>query len=199
MKTKIPLFTKIALGLIAVVLLAAAPRASAVPITFSGGSGTPLSFSLAAPVSYTITAPAVAGSAPLFIIQNTGNLNFGSAITGSITFSINGGLAQTLTDAGSGFPGGVVTANDLLFARSGASPSLSIGDVVTLTAGTWTTDDNIAAAAPGSGNYTTFLIDDRGNLISANGVVSTPEALSTLWLALPLIGGMVAMRRRSTA
>src|SRR5262249_54010492 len=151
------LFTKIALGLIAVVLLAAAPRASAVPITFSGGSGTPLSLSLAAPVSYTITAPAALGTAPIFIVQNTGNLNFGSAITGSITFSINGGLAQTLLSAGSGFPAGVVTANDLLFAGQ-ISVSLSIGDVVTLTAGTWTTNDNITAAAPSSGNYTTFLV-----------------------------------------
>lgn len=177
-------------------IFAATPRASAVPVTFSGGSVTPLSFSLAAPVSYTITG-APSGNAPFFVFQNTGNLAFGSSIISTITFSVNSGPAQALSIADSGTTGGVITANDLFF--NGALPMLNIGDVVTLTAGSWTTISPVVPAAPANGSYTTFITDGFGNVISTNGVsgFSTPESLSTLWLALPLVG-MFAVRRRFT-
>ena len=196
--------TKKSLILIAVAaigIFSAAPRALAVPITFSGGSGTPLSLSLAAPISYTINAtlnPTLATSGPVFIIQNTGNLSFNNlSFSSSITFSINAGPAQTLSFASSGFSGGVITGNDLFF--YGSVFGLNVGDVVTLTTGTWTTNNNVAAAAPASGSYTTFITDSFGNLISTNGISgpSVPESLSGLWLALPVMG-MMAMRRRRT-
>ena len=195
--------TKKSLILIAVAtigIFSAAPRALAVPITFSGGSGTPLSLSLAAPISYTINAtldPTLGAAAgPVFIIQNTGNLSFNNlSFSSSITFSINAGPAQTLSFASSGFSGGVITGNDLFF--YGSVFGLNVGDVVTLTTGTWTTNNNVAAAAPASGSYTTFITDSFGNLISTNGISgpTVPESLSGLWLALPVMG-MMAMRRR---
>jgi hypothetical protein len=193
MKTKTALFAKITLAFAAILLLSAVPRAAAVPVTFSGGSGTPLSFSLAAPVSYTITTAPSGG--PFFLFQNAGN-PFSALpipITSSITFSINGGSAQILNKANSGASGGVITANDLFF--FGFVIPFNVGDVVTLTAGTWTTTSNVAAAAPANGDFRTFIFDNGLFPVSTNGVSGVPESFSTLWLALPLVG-MVAMRRR---
>ena len=192
---KAPLLSKIALALTTFALLSAVPLASAIPVTFSGGSNSPLSFSLAAPVSYTIIATSP-DAKPFFLFQNTGNLSFGDGITSSITFSVNSGPAQTLNFAGSGLTAGVVTPNDLIFA--GTFVPLNIGDVVALSAGTWTTNNPVAAAAPANGSYETFIVDDFGVLLSTNGTsgpASVPEAFSTLWLALPLLSTF-AMRRR---
>lgn len=41
--------------------------------------------------------------------------------------------------------------------------------------GTWTTAGNIAAAAPASGSYTTFITDNLGNLLSTNGTSGFPH------------------------
>jgi hypothetical protein len=195
MKTKASLLPKIAFALATLAVLSAAPRASAVPVTFSGGSGSPLTFSLATPVSYTITTGTGAG--PVFVFQNVGlSSTFFSNISGSMTFSINGGLAQTLFNTGPNVAAGSVTASDLVF--YGSFGALNVGDVILLSAGTWTSGLNFSPAAPANGSYNTFVADATYTRISGNGTsgfVPAPENLSTLWLALPLVG-MFAARRR---
>jgi hypothetical protein len=182
----------------AIVIFSAAPRAVAIPVTFSGGSGTPLSFSLANPVSYTITtaAPIMYFVAPVFVFKNTGAPYFSGLIasTSTMRFSVNGGPAQVISFAGANNTAGTFPPNDLIF--SGPHVALNVGDVVTLSAGILTSFDNVAGAAPANGSYSTFIYDLTGKLLSTEGVsgAPAPESLSTLWLALPVVG-MVALRR----
>jgi hypothetical protein len=167
MRTKIPFFAKTALVLAALTSFSPSLHATTAQVTFSGGSGAPLSFSLKAPVTYTVTA-APTNLAPYFVFRNTENLNFAVPISGSITYSVNGGPAQTLVIARSGFSIGELAVEDLFF--YGTFIALNVGDVVTLTAGTCTTTGNVAAAAPANGSYTTLIFD-------GNGVPITEEVL----------------------
>jgi hypothetical protein len=196
MKTNAPLLAKIALGFATIVILvAAAPRASAVPVTFSGGNGAALSFSLSAPVTYTITTNPT-GVAPFFIFQNVGTVNFFSAISSSITFSVNGGPDQTLLTAQSGIFANDVNGADLILGNPFLP--LNIGDVVVLSAGTWTTISGYFGVTPANGSFNTFLTDSFLLRISTDGISGSapvPESLSTLWLALPLVGMLGARRR----
>ena len=192
--------SKIFFGLAAAVAISCAPQVSAVPVTFSGGSGTPLSFTLTEPVTYLITASVPFGGAPFFILQNVGSNIFPTSaplLTGDITFTVNGGSPISIgviTQA----VAGVVTVNDLLFwAPDGpntvnAIPGVSIGDTIVLSAGTLTTTSDVVAPAPHSGVFNTFITDGNGNLISAPS--SVPDSLSTLWVGLPL-AGMFAVAR----
>ena len=197
--------SKILFGSAAAVAISCAPQVSAVPVTFSGGSGTPLSFTLTEPVTYLITASAPFGTAPFFILQNVGSNIFPTSaplLTGDITFTINGGspisIGVITQVVDFGFPLGVLTVNDLLFwAPDGpntvnAIPGVSIGDTIVLSAGTLTTTSDVVAPAPPSGVFNTFITDGNGNLISAPSNV--PDSLSTLWLGLPL-AGMFAVAR----
>jgi hypothetical protein len=199
MKTKTFKIVPKFFGVAVIAALSFAPRASAVPVTFSGGSGTPLSFTLTDPITYLITASATV--APFFIFQNTGN--FGSDfVTGNITFTINAGSPQSITQLDSGVAAGAVTANDA-FLRSTLFPGVSIGDTVILSSGTVTTTSPVAAAAPPSGMYNTFISDGSGIPVSGPGISSAvsgvPDSLSTLWLSLPLIGMFAAARLRRLA
>jgi hypothetical protein len=184
--------SKILFGLAAALAISCAPQVSAVPVTFSGGSGTPLSFTLTEPVTYLITANSPFGSAPFFILQNVGSNIFPTSapfLTGDITFTINGGspisIGQITQIVDFGFPIGVLTVNDLLFWVPDL-PGVSIGDTIVLSAGTLTTTSDVVAPAPPSGVFNTFITDGNGNLISAPS--SIPDSFSTLWLGLPLAG-----------
>src|SRR4029077_16184578 len=191
--------SKILFGLAAAVAISCAPQVCAVPVTFSGGSGTPLSLTLTDPVTYLITASVPFGGAPFFILQNVGSNIFPTSaplLAGDITFTINGGspisigVITQIVDLG--FPIGVLTVNDLLFwAPQGpntvnAIPGVSIGDTIVLSVGTLTTTSDVVAPAPPSGVFNTFITDGNGNLISAPS--SVPDSFSTLWLGLPLAG-----------
>jgi hypothetical protein len=99
---------------LASLLALALPSASAVPVTFSGGPGTPLSMTLQLPVTYTITADYVGsggfivtkGGSPvavnfpiLFVFEDTGNFFGGSGSAGAtsdINFTINAGPPHLL-------------------------------------------------------------------------------------------------------
>ena len=199
MKTKTFKILPKLFGVALIAALSFAPRANAVSVTFSGGSGTPLSFTLTDPITYLITASAA--TAPFFIFQNTGN--FGSDfVTGNITYTINAGSPQSISQLISGASAGAVTPNDA-FLRSATFPGVSIGDTVILSAGTVTTNSAVAAAAPPSGMYNTFISDGAGNPISGPGISSpvsgVPDSLSTLWLCLPLAGMFAAARLRRLA
>jgi hypothetical protein len=200
MRTKTLLLPKIIFGFAAIAAISAVPQTSAVPVTFSGGSGTPLSFSLAQPITYAIT---VNGLGPYFVFQGVGNpFNTGfSDISGTITYSVNGGAPIPFGGSGSnmasGFSNGSITPNDLYFSPMDLY-AFNIGDMVVLSAGTLTTANNVPGSAA-SGSYSTFIAGADGATISSPGTVSAvPEALSTVWLGLPLFVMLATRRLRAT-
>jgi hypothetical protein len=157
---------------------------AAVPISFSGGSGSPLSMTLPYPVSYTITADHSPFHGPVFVFDSVGDL-FGNsfpAVTGTISFSIDGGLPLALDYVNSGVFVGSISGDDIY--ASGPIGPIAIGSVVTLSAGTLTTNTNVAAAAPASGLYETRITSHNGLTMSTPGVaVPEPATLSLLVIA----------------
>jgi hypothetical protein len=194
-----PSFIRLRHALLVSLLLAicaSSARAQA-NFTFSGGNGAPLTITLNSPVLYTITT-ASSSNAPLFDFQSVGNIFHGSPVSlaGSIAFSINGGAAQMLNTLNSGAFTGIIRQADFL--AYGPLPGVSVGNVVTLTAGSLTTTSNVAAAPPANGSYQTFITDGNGSTLEAVNGIAVPEPSS---LALATLGGaglllMLARRLR---
>jgi hypothetical protein len=148
-------------------------------LTFSGGSGTPLSTTLQTAVTYTITTGnCTFNKGPFFTFQNVGNPigNTLTSVTGTINYSVAGGTSQPITNENSGFSlfPGAIMPNDLYI--YGALPGLNGGVTVILSAGTITTTGNVAAAKPANGSFTTFITDSEGVICSSNGVSLPPTA-----------------------
>lgn len=193
-----------ALG-VGLAILATAPAANAqANLSFSGGSGAPLTIGLLNLVSYTVTAAGTVNNAPLFVFQSVGNLfgNSSSTVTSTLTYRVNGGTAQTIQRINSGLTGLDLAATDVYI--NGFLIGVNIGDIVTLTSGTLTTNNSVAAAAPVAGSFTTFLATDGTRTrISNNGVagavVAAPEPGSIALLGIGFAGmtGVVARRKRS--
>lgn len=165
-------------------------------LTFSGGSGTPLTMTIAAPITYTITTTSPV--APIFAFQGVGNpfLDTLPSVTATMTFSINGGAAQTINGINSGYTGGSLATNDVYI--FGSFPGVTTGDTVFLTAGTITTITNIAAAAPANGAFDTVIVRGNGDKISTLGSSSSaaPEPGTLALLALGTALGIVARRKK---
>src|SRR5688500_5438005 len=82
-------------GLLLAGPLAPAARAALVPMSFSGGSGSPLTITLSEPVGYTVTAPPFIGV--LFDFKRVGNVFGGTLnVSGTITYTVNGGAPITI-------------------------------------------------------------------------------------------------------
>jgi hypothetical protein len=193
MKTlKQPFTARFALHILAACALlafAGAARAAAI-LSFSGGNGTPLALTLNLPVSYTINA-APTGSEPFFLFKSVGNvLGSQQGLSGSISYSVNGGSAHAITAENSGVATGIIAANDLYF--FGTSSTLANGDVVTLTGGTVTTTGNVASAPPAGGSFATLLTDSNGAQVSTAGI-TVPEP--TTW-GLLCLGATALLRCR---
>lgn len=167
------------------------PACAAVMVNFSGGGGAPLSLTLPQPLSYTINANGTGG--PFFIFDGAGNVFAGASqtLTGDITYAIDGGSPTAITFMNSGAAVNSMTPDDLFMNPTGL-PGETIGQVFTLTAGTLTTTSNVAAAAPPSGFYETWIVNNSGVKVSANGVIA-PEPTTLGLLSLAAIG---LMRRR---
>ena len=100
---------------------------------FSGGNGSPLTITLLQPVSYTITT---GSSQTAFVFEAAvagGDANYYAPLSGTITYTVNGGTPRILTHVNSGGSGDDLSADDLFI--FGAVVPLSAGDVVTLSAG----------------------------------------------------------------
>ena len=191
------------------------PTASAVPVTFSGGNGTPLNMTLLQPVTYTITA-GLAGELR-FVFEDTGNFASGpensvTQATSDINFTINAGIPGdpmnrlgSLIPSDPVIPSDPITPNDLFVFNASSLNAVLIGDTVVLSAGTLTTASadgpiSIPQAPPVGTDFSTFIVghlDPVSVRISGPGTVgsvSVPDSLSTLWLGLP-IGVMLAVAR----
>lgn len=148
-------------------------------LTFSGGNGTPLSITLQQSVTYTINSSLCSsGNGSVFVFDEAGTFSSSDRppVTGTITFSINGGAAQTFNQIGSDVNLGNVTTNDIYLL--GTFQSVSNGSTVTLSAGTLTTTNNVAVAPFANGSFTTFIVGSLATRCSANGVAVTPTAAS---------------------
>ncbi|MEJ7701592.1 MAG: carboxypeptidase-like regulatory domain-containing protein [Pyrinomonadaceae bacterium] len=156
-------------------------------LTFSGGNGTPLSITLLRPVTYEIsngsclTTFGNSNSGPLFLFDEAGN-PFGGTLTnftGSITYSVNGGTAQSITRGNSGTTSGDRTPNDI-FVTGATLQQLNVASRIVLSAGTITTTGNVAAAPPANGNFTTFITNNVSTRCSTNGVSALPPTAASV-------------------
>lgn len=176
-----PLFYYLA----ALLILPCGSARGAAILSFSGGNGTPLKLTLAAPVAYTITSSTPALSGPYFVFQNVGNVfagGFDSAGSSTLTYSVDGGPPQSLTSLGNN-----LTPNPVDLTSLGTQTGATVGSIVRLNAGTFTSSVNVAAAPPLNGSYNTFVIDNNGAAHSGFGV-TVPEPQSALLLASGAVG-----------
>lgn len=182
------------LALLATLLASAAQ--GAVTLSISGGSGTPLNFTLLQSITYTVVEEEEEESmAPLFIFEGTAGSStyLAGNLTGDITFSINGIGNYPITQIFSGHTGGDMTADDI-YLYGGLYP-LNTGDVITISAGTLTTTESLPDAVPAlsGGIAESFLTDGNGVRISPNAV---PEPSAALLGATCIVG---LLRRRRAA
>lgn len=178
-------------------LVAARPAFAQADVTFSGGSGTPLTFTLDDPVSYTVTTAGGGSESPFFIFEDVGNPfnDAGAFVSGSISFTVDGGPSQEIDVVNSGVSAGVVDGNDLYFYSTAADTVFSVGDVVSLS-GSWTTNEDVTSAAPASGEYVTFITDGNGNLLTANGTSGVPDVGSSIAMLAFAAAALIGLRRK---
>jgi hypothetical protein len=174
--------------LAAIALAALAPNANAqANLTFTGGSGTPLTITLLNPVTFNMTGTT---NQVIFVLDSVSTVFNGTiGVGGNITFTVNGGPTQMLTSLQGDVNANDVTTDD--FALFGGIIPSSAGNTVVLSAGTLTTNQNFASTAPTSGTFTTFIVNNSAQRVSSNGVaVTAPEPGS---IGLALVGGIGLM------
>ena len=177
-------------------------------MSFSGGSGSPYVFTLNQSVEYEITtAPTATG--PLFVFKGVGDVfllsedEFDVPVSGTMTYSVNGGPMLTLDFANSGFEQGDVLPADMVFGGPAIYDTdpvgwLKVGDVDRLLSGTLTTTGTFLSALPADADFSTFMVDNYLNRISDYGVsvtaVPEPETYALMLAGLAVVGA--AARRR---
>lgn len=100
-------------------------------LSFSGGSGSPISMTLAAPIHYTINV-APETSAPLFLFQDVGSMFYWPGggevlLTGNLRYSVNGVGDYPMTNISSGVVGGDVGFLDTFLGGAGRGDVGSAG------------------------------------------------------------------------
>lgn len=187
---------------VAITAISFAPRASAVPVTFSGGGGTPLTLTLSEPVTYQITRAAPTGNAPIFVLQDVAIDESGIGLydlSGNVTFSINSGPAQFALPLTSGALLTLVAFGAQNVYLSGSLPGVNVNDTVVISAGTLTTLTPFFAPAPANGDFNTFIADSNGNQISNLGTTNVPDTGSTLMLIGLGLASIGFLRRKIVA
>lgn len=153
-------------------------------LTFEGGNGTPLSITLHQSVVYTINSTVCSSTSSLiFAFDEAGNPfsnTGGREVTGTISFSVNGGNPQQFAFINSGYPlPADLTPNDLYIFNYPLGNQLSPGDIVVLNPGTLTTTtSDIPGAKPANSSYPTFITNGSGARCSNNGVAAGTTAAS---------------------
>jgi hypothetical protein len=158
-------------------------------LVFSGGNGSPLTITLQQSVTYTINNSQCSVRAPFFNFDEAGNAFGSREVTGTMTFSINGGPAQHITETGSGFSDNDVSENDIYV--YGNRTTVSSGSTIVLNAGTITTIENFLDPLPANGSYATFIVNYLGNRCSENGV-----AMGTTAASVSISGRVLTSNRR---
>ncbi len=178
-----------------VVSLCAASAHGETLLTFGGGNDSALTITLNNPIAFVVDQTPV-GGAPFFVFENVGNdFAGGLPVTGSLTYTINGGAAQSLLVATSGSNSNAVTPGDLLL--YGALPGVALTDAVTLNAGTLTTTDTFAGPPPAGGPFTAFLADSQGNAISLTNPVPEPSTWALVAVGLAILAAARVRSRRT--
>jgi len=176
---------------LALPLLACAPSAeAAVTLDTSGGSGAPVTVTLLSPITFTITVQQGV-SAPIFVFDGFG-ADFGGSVTGSITYSVNGGPAKAINYMGYGYANNDMTEDDMYL--YGDFVALNLGDTVVLSAGSLTTSDIMESSVPTDTSSSVFIAQDFGLRISDTAAV-VPEPSSALLLGLGGAGFFLRRRR----
>ena len=187
----------LAVAVLGLAALGASHALAQASLTFGGGLGMPLTLTLNAPVTYVVTM--AAANAPYVVFQSVGNVLGSRPVSGTLTFTINGGAPQSFTYLNSGASGGggaEVPADAFLY---GSMPGLAVGNTVVLNAGTLTTTGNFTGAPPASMSYQTFLTDGNDDKLDAvNGVSAAPEPSTWALMDLGAAGVGLTLRRRAT-
>ena len=184
--------------------LAAASAQAATQITWSGTPGsTPISITLQQSATFNITSSTTSDDFILFVIRGVqatpDSQTFVQEVNTNWTFSINGSGSYSMTGwADNGYTSGAITANDSYIYWSSTVP-LTIGDVVTLNAGTISSTSNGPAdfLLGTNGSYEMFMINASsglgGTLISgAASSIPEPSILGLVGLSV----AFVSLRRR---
>ena len=187
-------------ALACVVFIALSGRARAqADATFSGAMGAPIRLTLNAPVTYLITTASV-NSRLYFDLQGAGSFFTGAtAVTGTITYSVNNGAPATITSFGNSFGFGALGPTDFLLVNLNAANTVAVGDTVRLLAGTLATTSNASGAPPPSRAYQTFVTDGNGTRLDALDGLSVPEPATWALLSCGAAGWVLALRRRVCA
>jgi hypothetical protein len=190
---KHPMKTKslVLLAVLASWLAVTVPKASAVPVEFSGGNSTQLTMTLPQAIEYDITGSETSATVD---IRFTG-LNVQPHLPA-------GPSTITLSLVGDSGPVGLpfeIGANFVSFSLP--SGGLSAGETLVLGVGSFTTF-GLVSTSPVTGDYNTFVTDLNGNTISAPGrvVSSVPDNGSTaMLLGIGFIGIVLTSRCRIAA
>lgn len=187
-------------------------NAQTVYLTFSGGGGSPFVISWSTPIVYTLSGTSVSsGFNPYFVFSGITNISTAVPVDTVATFS--GAPTYSSTGVGSGdgtqtinsfywkTPHGVVGANDMEFRATldTAATILTVGDVITLTAGSLHNNTPYSGIMPISGYYNTFITDaaDGANLGSGSAI---PEPSTyAAFAGLGVLGFAVWRRRKSVS
>ena len=155
-------------------------------LSWGGGNGTPLTFTLAKPVTYTITS---ASTGPTFVFDGALQ-TFGDNsvfLSGTISFSLNGTAAQQVVWVlAAGSQVNALSPDDAYMFLD--RPGVAVGDKITLTAGTLTANANYPGQPPTNGTFSTFIADDDGVKVSGNGSSGPVTAEIKLYAGIKVTG-----------
>jgi hypothetical protein len=166
------------LAIFAAVLLCNSVRGQA-DLTFAGGSGAPLTLTLAQSMRYVINANH-GPYQPTFFFAGVPTTGFGSPIlmNGNVFFTVNSGPPQAVTLLSFGSGGIILAQNSTAIAN--------FGDTITLFAGTLVSTSNVFQASLPSGQYVTYIpgAGATSNQISTNGVpIPEPTSVQLMGIA----------------
>ncbi len=176
-------------------------------ITFSGGSGSPLSITLNEPITFTLNQSY--GESFIYIALDElyptdQPLQFLSNASSSFTLSGLGYSATANNGPIVGWNGGSSDPRDIVFDFVGAG-SLANGAQITLSAGQLVTSGNMTGPLPTAASFSVWLRHNNGgvltpisNQVSVTNASAIPEPATTTALAgLAVFGALLARRRRA--